>query len=212
MDLGTASLRGASENIERSPLPGRAGAWAFRQRSWLPVPIALALVLMHQGQARGAWPLFVGPAFIVSGQSLRFWAIRHIGAISRTRTTRFGRLVTDGPYALLRNPLYVGNWLLWTGFTIWSALIWMLPIVWAVFVLQYGAITRWEEERLRLHFGPEYDGYARNVRRWQPRWSALSQAIATSASHPWHEVLFSERGTLAAIALMSLLLTVKQLA
>ena len=157
------------------------------------------------------WPLCIGPALVVSGQSLRFWAVRHIGTISRTRTTRLGPLVTDGPYALVRNPLYVGNWLLWTGFTIWSALIWMVPIVWAVFVLQYGAISRWEEERLRLHFGSAYDAYARSVPRWHPRWRALSQAIDTSASHPWREAFFSERGTLLAIGLMSLLLLLKHL-
>jgi protein-S-isoprenylcysteine O-methyltransferase Ste14 len=47
------------------------------------------------------------------------------------------------------NPLYAGNWFLWTGFVIWSELLWMLPIAWIVFWVQYGAIRRWEEAMLR---------------------------------------------------------------
>ena len=201
----------APEGVDRSTLPGRFGAWAFRQRSWLPVPVALVLVVMHHGETRAAWPLFVGPSLVITGQTLRLWAVRHIGIISRTRTTRFGPLVTDGPYAVLRNPLYVGNWLLWTGFTVWSGLLWMLPIAWGIFVLQYGAITRWEEERLRLHFGSAYDTYARDVPRWRPRWTALHRAVGTSASHPWRDVIFSERGTLLAVGVMSLLLAIKRI-
>jgi hypothetical protein len=108
--------------------------------------------------------------------------------------------------------LYVGNWLLWTGFTVWSAVIWMLPVVWALFFLQYGAIARWEEEQLHRHFGQSYDTYAHHVPRWHPKWSAWRHAIGTSASHPWGEVLFSERGTLLAVGLMALLLILKQLA
>lgn len=156
--------------------------------------------------------MLIGPGLVVFGQSLRLWAIRHIGIVSRTRSSRFGPLVTDGPYAVIRHPLYVGNWLLWTGFTIWSAVVWMLPVVWAAFVLQYGAITRWEEERGHLHFGLSYDTYAHNVPRWHPRWNALRHAIGTLPSHPWRAVFFSERATLLAVGLMSLLLVLKQLA
>lgn len=196
---------------DRSTFQARVGAWAFRQRSWLPVPLALVLVLVHRAEVQAAWPLVLGPALVVLGQALRLWAVRHIGMVSRTRAIRLGPLVTDGPYAVLRNPLYAGNWLLWTGFTIWSALLWMLPIVWAVFVFQYGAITRWEEQRLERHFGSSYAAYARTVPRWRPRRGAWSQALATSASHPWRDVVFSERGTLLAVTVVSLLLAVKQL-
>ena len=200
----------ASDEGGRSTFRARLGAWAFRQRSWLPVPLALVLVFVHRAEVRAAWPLVLGPALVILGQALRLRAVRHIGTVSRTRAIRLGPLVTDGPYAVLRNPLYVGNWLLWTGFTIWSALLWMLPIVWIIFAVQYGAITRWEEERLQLHFGSSYAAYTRTVPRWRPRWSAWSQALTSAASHPWREVVFSERGTLLAVTVMSILLLIKQ--
>jgi protein-S-isoprenylcysteine O-methyltransferase Ste14 len=44
-----------------------------------------------------------------AGELIRLWGVHHIGAISRTRSQRLGPLVATGPFALIRNPLYVGN-------------------------------------------------------------------------------------------------------
>ena len=151
-----------------------------------------------------------GALLVAAGQSLRLWAVRHIGTISRTRTTRYGPLMTAGPYAIVRNPLYVGNWLLWTGFAVWSRLLWMLPIAWIVFFVQYRAIANWEAAFIRSKYLTAYDEYAGQVRAWMPRWPPRAALLAVTPLHPWREVFFSERGTLLAVALMSLLLTLKQ--
>ncbi len=185
-----------------------AGAWLFRYRSSLQVPLALVLVLVRKGAVEGPWVLVVGPLLVVMGEGLRLWAVRHIGTISRTRTTRYGPLITAGPYAMMRNPLYVGNLFLWTGFAVWSALLWMLPVAWVVFGLQYRAIAKWEAAFIRSIYGPAYDEYARQVRAWMPRWPPAA-ASGSGPLHPWREVLFSERGTLLAVAVMSGLLILK---
>lgn len=198
-----------NQNAAASPsVWDQAGAWAFRQRSWLPVPIALILLLVRAGDTPGDIPLRAGIALVCAGEALRFWTVRHIGVISRTRSTRWGPLVVSGPYRLMRNPIYVGNWLLWTGFVVWSGLLWMLPAAWLVFGLQYAAIVRWEEQRLLAHFGQPYADYMRAVPRWWPRGPV--PAPETGNLHPWNEVAFSERGTLAAIVAMAMLLTVKR--
>src|SRR5262245_55295474 len=146
------------------PLLVRFGAWSFRQRSWLPVPLGLAVVAFRTGEARSVWPVAMGVALIVVGELMRLWAVRHIGTISRTRTsTRQGPLITSGPFRLVRNPLYLGNWMIWTGLVMISRLLWMLPIAWAVFALQYGTMVIWEEARLRSKFGRQYDRYALDV-------------------------------------------------
>ncbi len=191
--------------------PGAPGAWLFRYRSSLPVPLALILVFVRKGEVTTPWVLALGPLLVVLGEGVRFWAVRHIGTISRTRTTRYGPLISAGPYRMVRNPLYVGNWFLWTGFAIWSGLLWMVPVAWVIFAVQYRAIARWEASFLRGIYAEAYDEYARHVRAWLPRWPAAGSPIQP-ATHPWGDVLFSERGTLLAVAAMSLLLVVKHVA
>jgi protein-S-isoprenylcysteine O-methyltransferase Ste14 len=186
----------------------RTGAWLFRYRTSSPVPLALILVLVRKGAVEAPWVLVMGPLLVGIGEGLRLWAVRHIGTISRTRTTRYGPLITTGPYAMMRNPLYVGNWFLWTGFAVWSGLLWMLPIAWIVFALQYRAIANWEAAFIRGIYGPAYDDYARDVSAWIPRWPGRPGAGPVRL-HPWRDVLFSERGTLLAVALMSVLLFLK---
>jgi protein-S-isoprenylcysteine O-methyltransferase Ste14 len=186
------------------------GAWLFRYRSYLPVPLALVLLLVRKGAADAAWVTVAGPLAVAAGEGLRLWAVRHIGTISRTRTTRYGPLMTAGPYAVVRNPLYVGNWFLWTGFAVWSGLLWMLPVAWLIFALQYRAIARWEAAFIRSIYTSDYDAYARRVRAWIPRWPAPGPQVRAPL-HPWREVLFSERGTLIAVGVMSALLVLKQI-
>jgi protein-S-isoprenylcysteine O-methyltransferase Ste14 len=186
-----------------------AGAWLFRYRSFLPVPLALVLLLVRRGESHARGVLLSGVLLVLAGQGLRLWAVRHIGTISRTRTTRFGPLMTAGPYAIVRNPLYVGNWLLWTGFALWSRLLWMVPIAWLVFFVQYRAIAKWEAAFIRSKYLAAYDAYARNVRAWVPRWPPRSALAPVAPLHPWREVFFSERGTLIAVVLMAIVLTLR---
>jgi protein-S-isoprenylcysteine O-methyltransferase Ste14 len=186
-----------------------AGAWLFRYRSFLPVPLALILLLVTAGETHRRPPIVAGALLVFAGQALRLWAVRHIGTISRTRTTRYGPLMTAGPYAIVRNPLYVGNWLLWTGFAVWSRLLWMVPVAWVVFFAQYRAIARWEAEFIRSKYPGTYDEYARHVRPWMPRWPPRAALQPVTPLHPWSEVFFSERGTLLAVGAMAILLMVK---
>jgi protein-S-isoprenylcysteine O-methyltransferase Ste14 len=196
-------------DVEQTPFVARAGAWAFRQRSWLPVPLALAVVLTTVGRADGSWPISLGTLLIVIGVLLRAAGVHHIGSISRTRSaTRLGpSVVTSGPFRFVRNPLYLGNWCIWSGLVLVSRLVWMLPVAWSMFALQYGTIVRWEEMRLRATFGQVYDRYKGSVPRWIPSWS--TGELVQRAPHSWWEVAHSERGTAAAIAAVVFLLALK---
>jgi protein-S-isoprenylcysteine O-methyltransferase Ste14 len=172
--------------------------------------LALAAVLITTGKVESGWLLLAGAGLVTTGQVVRLWAVRHIGVISRTRATPLlGPLVMTGPYARTRNPLYVGNWLLWTGFVLGSRLLWMLPLAWVLFAVHYGAMARWEERLLHHHFSDAYRAYSDRVRRWWPS-GGLSDPPAI-VLHPWSQVLFSERGTLAAVGLMVVLLAAKEM-
>jgi protein-S-isoprenylcysteine O-methyltransferase Ste14 len=185
------------------------GRFLFKYRSLVPVPIALVLVFLHYGETRAAWVPWAGVALVTLGEGVRIWAVRHIGTISRTRANRYGPLISDGPYALVRNPLYLGNLSLWLGFVVWSGLLWMVPVAIVIFVLEYAAITGFEADLLREKYPDAYAQYAAAVPAWIPRLANLPEALAARGSHPWRAVFFSERGTLIAIGVMTILLLAK---
>jgi len=187
----------------------RIGGWLFRQRSWLPLPLVAALLLIPPpADSSGASYWLAGAAIVALGEAVRLWAVHHIGAISRTRSDRLGPLVATGPFGFVRNPLYLGNILLWTGFAISARLIWVAPIVVVLLALEYHAIVRWEEGLLTDRIGPPYVDYVARVPRWLPSFGARPPATG-AATFSLKQTLFSERGTLIAIAAGFLVLWLK---
>jgi protein-S-isoprenylcysteine O-methyltransferase Ste14 len=194
----------------------------FKRRTIIPLPLALAVLL-----APGATPdpsaavRVTGIVLVAIGEAIRLWGVRHIGAISRTRSDRLGPLVASGPFALIRNPLYVGNIVLWVGFALSARLIWLAPLIAAILAFEYHAIVRWEERLLDERLGGRYRAYAGQVPRWIPAMNSSGNhggrgepSIANTGGaganvFSWRETFYSERGTLIAIALGFALLTLK---
>jgi protein-S-isoprenylcysteine O-methyltransferase Ste14 len=205
---------------QTSPDSTKLGEWLFRHRTALPVPIAAAILVLRTGEAAASVPLVAaGIGMSVAGELIRLWGVRHIGAISRTRSDRLGPLVDTGPFALVRNPLYVGNILLWAGFALTARLTWLAPVVVLLLGAEYHLIVRWEESLLVSRLGRAYRSYAARVPRWVPRrQTAVRVGVrqvsatgdeATQGAFSWRKTLFSERGTFVAIALGYLLLWLK---
>jgi len=191
----------------------RLGGWLFRQRTWLPLPLVAALLLIPAPLDAPGAPLWIIGAFVVAtGEAIRLWAVHHIGAISRTRSDRLGPLVSSGPFAFIRNPLYVGNILLWAGFALSAQLVWFAPVALVLLALEYHAIVRWEEGLLTERTGEPYAQYVARVPRWLPSWSSSPAPAAPSApaaTFSWRQTLFSERGTFIAIGVGFALLWLK---
>ncbi len=203
------------------------GGWLFRHRTALPLPVAVAILLLRVGEAPPSARLVAAGIVVTAlGELVRLWGVHHIGVISRTRSERLGPLVASGPFAILRNPLYAGNIALWVGFALAARLVWLAPLILLLLGLQYHAIVRWEERLLESRLGDAYRAYATRVPRWLPAFghgssAGLRRALAASPSnhepaaadavtpHSWTETLFSERGTLVAIAVGYALLWLK---
>jgi protein-S-isoprenylcysteine O-methyltransferase Ste14 len=190
----------------------RLGGWLFRHRTSLPFPVALAILIIPAGDAwRSPAVVTAGVLVTAAGECIRLWGVHHIGVISRTRSDRLGPLIDTGPFALVRNPLYIGNILLWVGFALAARLVWLAPIALVLLALEYHAIVRWEESLLIDRMGEPYRDYLTRVGRWLPMTSNRGErgtrrardSSAASAppaiSFSWGETLFSERGTLVAI-------------
>lgn len=78
------------------------------------------------------------------------------------------KLLSDGPYALTRNPMYLGH----LGFLAGLALVTRSPVALGAFLWQrrrLAARVALDEARLAERFGDEYRRYARSVPRWLPR-------------------------------------------
>jgi protein-S-isoprenylcysteine O-methyltransferase Ste14 len=191
----------------------RLGGWLFKHRTSLPIPLALALLIVPAGDAPSAVPAASGMALVAAGESLRFWGVGHIGSISRTRSERLGPLVRTGPFAFVRNPLYLGNIGIWAGFAVAARLHWLAPVIVLVLALEYHAVVRWEEQLLAGRFGEPYREYAARVPRWLPRVPARRDARRAGDSpvrFSWRDAAYSERGTLIAVAVGFGLLYLKE--
>ncbi|MCR4439314.1 MAG: isoprenylcysteine carboxylmethyltransferase family protein [bacterium] len=181
------------------------GRLFFKYRSYTPLPLlVVALVLAKPSLAS----VLLGLAVALVGESLGLWGVLYAGSATRT-TGRVGadRLVTDGPYAHVRNPLYIGNFFLSLGVLImsWAWMPWLLLVLLAFFAVQYGTIVHEEERFLAERFGSTYAEYCRRV----PRLRGFSN---TEPSHPvLRKALRSERNSLRALLIVTLLILARWL-
>jgi protein-S-isoprenylcysteine O-methyltransferase Ste14 len=97
--------------------------------------------------------------------------IEAIRKLWRARTTVLGgrpseHLVTNGPFAVTRNPIYLAMTMLVIGIGLISGIVWFLPLALiAAFATKKLAIDP-EERHLEQQFGKRYRDYAKRVRRW----------------------------------------------
>ena len=121
----------------------------FKYRSYTPIPF---LVLMIIFQNSTIWTLLIGFFIALVGELIRFWGVSWTGSETRTTGTVGGTfLIISGPFAYVRNPLYVGNILIYLGLGIMS-FAWFpyLQIVAILFFLfQYYLIVNEEEKYLK---------------------------------------------------------------
>jgi protein-S-isoprenylcysteine O-methyltransferase Ste14 len=118
----------------------------------------------------------VGAALGSSGVALTVWALRERGrqASGRFDLERPDSLVTTGPYALGRHPMYVGWWLIHLGTGLYRGSAWVLLSVPAATLAEHPAVLA-EERRLVSAFGSEAESYLATVPRYLPRppgWSS----------------------------------------
>ena len=108
------------------------------------------------------WPVAVAATL------LAFWALMTMRRAGESPSVHqpTGSIVSTGPYAFTRNPMYLSMTLLSAGVslifnTFWPVILLPAPLM----VIQYGVIHR-EERYLGRKFGDEYAQYRARVRRW----------------------------------------------
>lgn len=168
----------------------RLGEVLFKNRGWLPVPLLALPLLLRGDQTTMSWT--VGLLLVTLGECIRTAGVAAAGTVTRRRSRNVQRLVTYGAFGWCRNPLYVGNFLAWIGFTVVSGVFWFIPIAILLFAVEYTLIVRYEEGVLESIFGAEYLAYKERTARWFGR----PPAGDNSGEHDWKEAIWSERSTL----------------
>jgi protein-S-isoprenylcysteine O-methyltransferase Ste14 len=149
----------------------KSGPWAFKYRG--AVWTGLFLIMLFLAYPTKA-SILCGVPLCALGQALRCWAT---GCIGRYRGEIVGaeELVTWGPYAFSRNPLYIANGLIGLGWGImagWLAVAVFLPLY---CLLYAGLIIPHEESFLAERFSDEYERYKARTKRYFsiPKQSAI---------------------------------------
>jgi protein-S-isoprenylcysteine O-methyltransferase Ste14 len=120
-----------------------------------------------------------GLCLVLIGLGVRAWAAAFAGRHTRSSEIEGSKLATAGPYAHVRNPIYLGSVILGFGMVlIIGDRRLLIPCVLTFLALYFGLIPA-EEEFLNQKFREEYDKYCRNVPRLLPRITPWSESAKT---------------------------------
>lgn len=182
--------RGASRPIGREEGPARSFlSWPFISVAtilfigagilmWRPLPL-------HPSASVRLGLLIIGTALLSSGLGIYLWGYRALGSMFGA-ASGFGvrlyashELVTRGPFALVRHPMYLAVMAAFTGglliYRTWTM------AVYAIIMLGLPFRARREDRALAKEFGEEWRAYARSVPGWIPRFHRKSSPSLTKS-------------------------------
>jgi protein-S-isoprenylcysteine O-methyltransferase Ste14 len=187
-------------------------AFVFKNRgALLAVPAAILAAFGRPS----AFSITVGLPIALAGELLRCWAVGYSGETTRDDAVIAPKLVTAGPYAYVRNPLYVGNFLTAMGFAIAftgknkaSARFGLIGGSLATMAAVYATIIPHEEQFLRSQFGEDFDRYCERVPRVVPQVEPMPHGAGEWRGSVIREAeantFFTFGGMLATLALKAL--------
>jgi protein-S-isoprenylcysteine O-methyltransferase Ste14 len=113
---------------------------------------------------QGYWPFWLGAALTVAGLLFAVWAREHLGRNwSRSVTIKQGHeLITTGPYAVVRHPIYTGILAGFLGMAIAISQVRGFIVVVLIFLV-FWLKLRMEEKWMRSQFGETYATYAQQT-------------------------------------------------
>jgi protein-S-isoprenylcysteine O-methyltransferase Ste14 len=180
----------------------------FKYRSYTPIPFLLLMVIFQNPSIQ---TILIGLVFVLLGEFFRLWGVSYAGSETRTTGSVGGTyLVVSGPYAYVRNPLYLGNILLYCGVGVMSNALfpYLLIVAFLFFYLQYRIIINEEEGYLIKAFGDSYQNFRKSVPRLIPSLKKYTDKSLPQPAFNLKAGLKSERRTLQAITAVLLIIIV----
>jgi len=152
----------------------------FVKPLWLP-EVSVSAFIME----------FAGYLFLLVGLMVRIWCIFYIGS------RKSKELITEGPYSICRNPLYVGTFLLTVGVGLSFENLLMVLLALVIVVPMHFITVKMEETNLENIFGEEYRTYKRKTQRFWPKFSNYTSAETLSVNvHSIRRIFFDTAGVL----------------
>ena len=118
--------------------------------------------------------LIAGAVVASIGEIIRLWASGHV--------KKNKQLATDGPYAYVRHPLYVGNILIVIGFSIACSLWWSYVLMVALLLFYYPPTISYEDNKLKKIFGDEWVQWSQNIHALIPTFGKKLGSISSEWS------------------------------
>ena len=181
----------------------------FKYRSYTPIPFVILMLVFENANPAS---LVVGFLIALLGELIRFWGVSWAGSETRTTGGVGGtNLIISGPFAYVRNPLYVGNILMYFGLGIMSFALfpYLQVIAISFFILQYHLIVGEEESFLEKKFGEQFKRFVENVPRFFPRLTPYKDEKNIQPKVSYSNGFKSEIRTLQAFSIVIILIVVK---
>jgi protein-S-isoprenylcysteine O-methyltransferase Ste14 len=151
----------------------KVGNFLFKHRSFTPIPLIIFVFVIFKPVNLGDKNILINLSGILIsfiGEIIRIIAVGYsfTGTSGRETFLRADALNTTGIYAIVRNPLYIGNFFMFTGLVIVFSNVFAAFIFALFLILQYYFIILSEENFLKEKYGEPYEAYCRQVRRVMP--------------------------------------------
>lgn len=130
----------------------------IKYRSSVGLACLVALLYLSKPSPKS---VFIGFFFIIAGMFFRGWAAGYIN--------KDNELATNGPYALTRNPLYFGNFILGIGIAVAGNNIYSYVIFVVFYILFFPMLMVIEHKRLKKKFGQTYENWAKGSNTFFPK-------------------------------------------
>ncbi len=193
----------------------KQGLWLFKYRSFLP------LIILLIGTALYLYKEFHPETFFLEGTpyeiyyemfsllvsllglAIRVYTVGHTPKNTSGRNTSEGQVAdslnTTGIYSVVRHPLYLGNFLMWTGPAMLTGNGWFIISFLLFYWVYYERIMFAEEQFLRRKFGDSYLKWSEIVPAFIPKFKNF---VKSDLNFSWKKVLKKEKNGLFALFLI----------
>lgn len=147
----------------------------MNKQTWSNIPIPeghvtllIVGVILHIWRplrlSRSAWPRhLLGWPLLLIGIGMVAWAVAAVKAMDIQKPTK---LITAGPYAISRNPMYIAWTIIYLVTAILANTLWLIILMPVLILFTHYFVVLQEERQLEQQFGEQYRQYRARVRRY----------------------------------------------